>query len=163
MFKDVQESPESFFFFFKCRFQDLRDSRMLLIITPEEKASLCVNIPLPLSVWACPIPHCKHCEGGDCFHLFSVSSAQHNMLLKEECLKHPLYVTKMKPGALSSKFLSTTMDCIRLNLVMDKAGSVLVGSEARLGRVLLLLPAQGEEQKKECIAMISSSYRKKRV
>lgn len=106
----------AFFFFFKYRFQDLRDSRMLLIITPEEKASLCVNIPLPLSVWACPIPHCKHCEGGDCFHLLFVSSAQHNMLLKEEWLKHPLYVTKMKPGALSSKILSTAMYCIRLNL-----------------------------------------------
>lgn len=90
MFKDVQESPERFKK--KYRFQDIRDSGMFLIITPDEKASLCVNIPLPLLVWACPILHCEHHEGGDCFHLLSPVSNITPMLLNEEWLKHPLHI-----------------------------------------------------------------------
>lgn len=49
MFKEIQESPGRLEKDHN-RFQDLRDSGMVLIITPGEKASLWVNISAPALV-----------------------------------------------------------------------------------------------------------------
>lgn len=121
---------------------------MFLIITPDEKASLCVNIPLPLLVWACPILHCKHHEGGDCFYLLSISSVQHNAHVTEwGMIKTSSSHQRWSPVLCP---LSSWAQCIAFDWtwVMDKADLILVESEPRLGWALLLLPErQGEEQK----------------